>query len=610
MKRVAASVYLILLLTMLLPKSPAAPDRVVVGETSAIITVDGYLNMTAEWNGSVVITWRNPLYEGTESDTVYMLRNDTHYLFAAKLYDPDPTADDEFIILVHWGSITYRYVICEGSTTPALYNVTDGEATLDSNATVVATLSSFSEPWVYIEAAIPKDEWNSSTEVYLYFKHRHTFKIDTVSWYPLLANETDPSTWLLVKYWVPPAHYWLRLTFRDRDSNLINYLAGWCYAEVKFLNGTYFTTLVPTNSTIDIALPPENYTITFYVFGVPVYNTTIEVEANTTATHVLENLKRAVTGLGDVVATVEVPGEVGSIYLAPERQMAMLITNTTRPVALRLYARIKWNYTFVAVLNALNFTYDPYARSLLACAPPNFSGMMMIGAPEGYPVFHFANATLRGYVFNHELEELCAWITRGTFKIYRSRPPFAVTLNNTALRKGLDYWVDALNVTTLRALSGELRIYYRNPTKVEVITCCGNTASVIIATPYRFRGRYTLRVWRGTSLIKSTSATFTSAVPATVIEVPLGELETGNYTVEVEVVDLDSSQVLGTVTTEYEVEAAPAPAEEVSGAQDFYLLLIALAVLTIIVVLVVAALRAAKEFMARRRGWWVRVEDT
>ena len=85
----------------------AMPDSITVPETSVTIVIDGSLNMTSEWNGSAIVVWTNPL-DGEEYDNVYMLHNDTHYLFAAALYDPDPVDDDSFTLYVKWGNITYK----------------------------------------------------------------------------------------------------------------------------------------------------------------------------------------------------------------------------------------------------------------------------------------------------------------------------------------------------------------------------------------------------------------------------------------------------------------------------------------------------------------------
>ena len=577
----------------------AMPDSsIAVPESSAAIVVDGVLNMSSEWNGSAVVTWYNPL-DGEEFDTVYLLHNGTHYLFAAVLYDPDPVDDDSFTLYVNWGNTTYKYVLSEGSSAIELFNVTDGEAALSSNGTAVMTSSSPSQSWLYVEMAIPKSEWNSSTTVYTLFVHRHTFKIDTTSKYPEAANTSDPSTWLRVDYKKVLGQNEVVLTFKDRDGNPIDYVADRSYAEISFLNGTLYTTIAPVGSSVETLLPPENYVVTFYVYGIPVFNTTLDVSGNVTANYTLSNLKRAVTPLGDVVAVVELPGEVGSLYLEPERQIGMLISNSTDPVALRLYPRVAWNHTFATVLNALNFTFNPFTKSLLAYTRGNLSGILMIGAPEEYPVFFFANGTARGYVYNHELEELSTWLGNGTYKVYCARVPFAVTLNNTALKKGVGYTVDEYNVTTIVAGDGELKIYYRNPAEVG-LAVGDSKAKVFVATPYRFNGSYTLRVYSDAEVVASKTGKFVSDVPMTAIEVPL-DLEPGTYRVKVTVTDEDSGQTIGVASTTYEVEApsAPiAPEEE----WTYYLILIAIALLAIaVVVSFKAASHTIEDMKARAR---------
>jgi len=336
-----------------------------VPKTSAIIAIDGFLDMANEWNASAVATWANPL-DGAEFDSVYMLHNDTHYLFAAVLYDPDTIDDDSIILYVNWDGTTYRYVLSEDSSAIELYNVTDGEEALGSNGTAVMTASSPAQSWLYVELAIPKDEWGSSATVYALFMHKHTFKIDTTSKYPEAADPSDPATWLKVDYVEVLGQYGVSLAFKDRDGNPIDYVADRSYAAICFLNGTFFTSLAPTNSSIEALLPPENYTITFYVYGIPIYNTSLTVDANITASYTLNNLKHVTTDLGDIIAIVEIPGEIGNIYLDPERHLGMMITNSTEEVVLRIYPEVVWNYSFVTVLNALNFTYNPFTKATSA----------------------------------------------------------------------------------------------------------------------------------------------------------------------------------------------------------------------------------------------------
>jgi len=595
LKLSAIWVLLALLLSSVVPAALALSESVVVPKTTSIIVVDGALNMTTEWNGSAVVTWYNPL-DGEEFDTVYLLHNDTHYLFAAVLYDPDPVDDDFFEVHVSWDNTIYKYVLSEGSSTVKQYNITNGEEALSSNATGIMTSSSPSQHWLYVELAIPKEEWDSVTTVYLLFIHRHTFKIDTTSKYPEAANVTDPSTWLRVDYKVTLGEYKVILTFRDRDGNPIDYVAERSYAEISFLNGTTYATISPTSSSIEVLLPPENYTITFYVYGIPVFNTTLNVDTNITATYTLNNLKYVTTAFGDIVAVVEIPGEMGCIYLDPDKHLGMLITNSTDPVALRIYPKVEWNYTFVVVLNALNFTYNPFTSSLLAYAPGNFSGIMMIGAPEDYPVFFFANGAVRGYVFNHELEELSAWISNGTYMIYHIKAPFAITLNNTALKRGVDYSTDPFNVTTLNVDGGELRVYFKNPARIS-LSVVGSTARIVITTPYRFNGSYVVRVYNDTKLVTTVTDKFVSIVPMTVIEVPLNLAEPGTYRIEVTITDEDSEQTLGTASTTYKVkEATPS-----LPSWEYYLLLLVIALLAVALVVAFRATRHTVEEVREKK---------
>ena len=555
-----------------------------VSRTNMTVMVDGTLNMTSEWNGSTVVAWSNPLGE-EELDTVYLLHNGSHYLFGAILYDPDNIDDDSLAIYVNWGVATYKYVVSEGSSAIELYNITDTSEPLTSNGTAVMTQSSPSMSWLCMEMVLPKGEWGSASTVRVLFEHRHTFKIDTTSRYPCDANVSDASTWLEIEYVTVLGQYRVELSFTDRDGASIEYIADKSYVLISFLNGTEYVSQALSNSSLITYLPPENYTVTFYAYGVAVFNTTVEVEANITSSHKLENLKLLSTPLGDIVAVVELPGEIGSLYLEPENQIGMLISNSTEPISLRLFPRVAWNYTFVAVLNALNFTYNPFTKSLLAYTQGNLSGMLMIGAPKEYPVFYFADGTVKGYVYNHELEEMGAWILNGTYEIFNTKEPFAVTLNNTALKRGQDYSVDPFNVTSLTAGSGELRVYYRNPSEIEV-EVFDNTARVLIATPYVFNGKVELTV-KGSENVTKTE-TFVSTPPLTIVDLSIDGLEPGDYTLEVVVTDEDSQKVLGTASESYAVEEV----EEWVIRWEYYVL--AIVVVAIIAALILAS-RAAKQ---------------
>ena len=575
-KTLALGIIWLLIFSVTVASAIPKPETLAVPETSATIVVDGTLDMNSEWNGSAVIAWYNPL-DGCELDRIYLLHNSTHYLIGGVLYDLDHKKDDKVTIYVNWDTNIYKYIIHEDSASATLCNNT---SPLTTNATAILTKSTHSTHWIYLEMAVPKTEWGNSETVKMYFEHEHTYKLHVTSRYPENANSTDTSKWLTVEFRKTLGQYSVKLTFKDRDGNTIEYVAGESYAEISFLNGTAYTVIAPTGSSVEVLLPSENYTIVFYVYDIPIFNTTLNVNTNITATYTLNNLKYVTTAFGDIVAVVEIPGEIGCIYLDPEKHLGTLITNSTEEIALRIYPKVTWNYTFVTVLNALNFTYNPFTGNLLAYAPGNFSGIMMIGAPEDYPVFFFANGTVRGYVYNHELEELDAWTTNGTYMIYHIKTPFAVTLNNTALMRGADYSTDPFNVTTVSIGNGELRIYFRNPAKVS-LDVADATAKITITSPYRFNGTYTLKILRNTETVSTKTGKFTSTVPLTIVEIPLGSLDSGTYTVEAIIVDEDSQKTLGTATETYSAEAAPK--EEIPWENYLWFLIIAaLAIATII----------------------------
>jgi len=578
----------VLLLFQACTAAPVNPNELHVTEVSVGIAVDGYLDMTSEWNSSSVITWYNPL-DGNELDVVHLLHNSTHYLIAAKLYDPDHKKDDEFRIYVEFGNTTFKYILEEDSTTVDLYNITTGTQTsLVSNATGIMTRSHHCCYWVYVELAIPKEEWGGASNVKMYFEHEHTYRLTVLSKYPENADPSSKDLWLSVHFVKTLGQYCVELRFKDRDLNLINYIANESYAVIAFDNGTIYTTVSPDNSTIKLELPQGNYTITFYVYDILVFRENLTVNTNVTKEYVLNNLKHKEIPEGEIVAVMELPGEIGDIYLEPRKQIGAVITNASREVNLRIFPRVNWNYTFVTVLNALNFTYNPLTGNLLAWIPCGYNGVMMIGAPEGYPVFYFTNGTVRGYVFNHEHEELSAWVSNGTHKIHYMNEPFAIILNDTALRRGIDYSTDPMNITTISTGTGELRIYFRNPAKMEVVIH-EDTAKIVVATPYSFNGRYILKIIKDGEVVKEKSGTFTASTPLTVIDIPLNDVGAGSYRVVGEIIDEDSQKSLGISETTYEVpQQTPTPIPE----EWSYWLLILIILLVIAAVL---ALRSASK---------------
>ena len=590
----------IILASAIIPAIQALPEipSVVVPETGNTISVDGVLDMISEWNDSVVVPWYNPL-GAIELDRVYLLHNATHYFVGAVLYDPDhKTSDDTFYVYVSFGSEVYKYVLDEGSNTVYLYDVTSSPVAISTNATAVVTHTDHWTHWIYVEMAVPKSEWDNSANVKMYFEHEHTFKVTVISRYPEGANATDTSKWLNVYFKSVLGQYSLSILFLDRDNNTIEYVANMSYAVIKFSsNGTIYTVLSLNNSYLNVSLPPDTYTIDFYVYDIKIFSTEVSVSDNVSLSITLNNLKHVSTPIGNITAFVEWDGDIGGIYLDPENHIGVMISNSSFPVALRIYSNIDWNYTFVTVINALNFTYNPFTRNLFAYSFGNFSGITIIGAPSDYPVFFMANGTIKGYVYNHELKELCAWISAGLYRVYYDTEPFAVTLNNTALKKGVHYFVDPFNVTVINMTTGgDLRIYYKNPCKVEA-RITGNNVYVSVATPYVFSGNYTIVVKRGDLVVKTIHKNFTADTPLTTIEEAL-DLPAGTYDVEVVVNDSDSNQTVGATTLSYEVSQQPS-ATPIEVPWNFLLFIL---VILALILSIIAVTRRAKHVILEEQS--------
>lgn len=537
-------VSILLLLGAVMHIGSAGDASIKVYNTSAVIIVDGDLNFTSEWNGSSIIMWRSPL-NGIEYDRCYLLHNATHYLIGAVLYDPDSNKhDDSFYVYVNFNNKTYEYKVKEKDGVTA-YNITNGCSSFSTGAVAVASYSKHHVPYVYLELAIPKSEWEDSTAVRMMFKHKNTYKLEVTSWYPCEANESDPSTWLTIQYITPAGLYNFTMTFLDRDGNNVDYLNnGIGYVRVLYSNGTLYTSMVISGSGASILIPNGTYIVEVCVYDVLVYNATVDVVSNATAQIRLNNLKRVEFPYGSVIGVVETPGTLESIYLDPSRQLGMAISNSSGVVALRLFPRADWNYTFVVTLNALNFTFDPLAPNLLAYIR-GYSGVTMMGAPEGYPVVVYANGTVRGYTYKEGV--LSLWISNGSYGIYSTTPPFAVVLNGTELRGSSYTFDDVLNVTAVSCDGGLLEVYYENPCSVQLFT-----TKVAVTSPYSFPGRLKIEVYKDGEPYETRTEGIKVSEGLNIYDI--GRYEgAGEYTIRVTVYDEVSGKTVGTATTTFTV---------------------------------------------------------
>ena len=535
--------------------------------------------------------WRSPLND-VEYDRCYLLHNATHYLIGAVLYDPDSNKhDDSFYVYVNFNNKTYEYKVKEKDGVTA-YNITSGGSSFSTGAVAVASYSKHHVPYVYLELVIPKSEWENSTAVRMMFKHKHTFKIDVTSWYPYEGNESDPNTWLTVCYITPAGAYNLTMEFFDRDGNNVSYLNdGIGYVKAYYSNGTLYTSIVISNSTVSIMVPNGTYMLYVYIYDILVYNTTVDVTSNITMQIRLNNLKRVEFQYGSVIGVVEKPGTLESIYLDPSRHIGMAISDSSGVVALRLFPKVDWNYTFVVVLNALNFTFDPLVPNLLAYIE-EYSGVTMVGAPEAYPVVMYANGTVRGYTYKEKV--LSLWISNGSYGIYSTTPPFAVVLNGTELKSGSYTFDDILNVTAVSCDGGILEVYYENPCSVQLFT-----TKVAVTSPYSFPGRLKIEVYKDGEPYETRTEGIKVSEGLNIYDI--GRYEgAGEYTIRVTVYDEASGKTVGTATTTFTVPEGEAGF--VISSTCLLLILIAL----ILLICVFVGIRYARALIPHRPRKYVK----
>jgi len=531
--------------------------HVTVPKVGNLVVVDAIINLISEWNGSAVLAWRSAL-SLVEFDRVYILHNSTHYLFAAKLYDPDSVADDELVFYVNASGHLYKYVLPEDSSAIQAFNYTGGSwVSFTSSALLLSGRSHHHDPWIGMELAVPKSEWGNASRVLLYLEHINHHKLLVVSRYPQDAGPSDQTKWAELLFEEVAGQYAVDIELRDRDAHTIEYVADKTWAIFRLPNGTIYTQVAPNGSTVHALLPPENYTVTVEVYGIPIFNTTINLSANYSATYVLNNLKREDTAGGTLVAVLQIPANISSIFINCERGYGLLITNSTERAHFYVFSDADWEH--VVVLDALNFSYDPYSNTLYALMRNGTSGVVLICAPEGYPVFYEASNTVKGYVYRGGVLE--AWVNSGSYKVLGSGEPFAVALNGTALRRGADYTVDAFNVTSINMCKGTLSIYYDNPigAKVEPLS---PKLVIHLGTPYKFTGHVVVEVYdeegrRVTSIREG----FTATPSLTWIEVDMSGLAAGEYELRISIYDDDSGKLVAQEEILYMVEEAVTPTQ-------------------------------------------------
>ena len=595
---------LALVLSTALAFSFPSPTDIVVPKTSSTIVVDALLNFTSEWNGSAVLVWYNPLSE-VELDRVYILHNDSHYFFGAVLYDPDHKGDDSLTLYVNASGKLYKYVLDEDSSTPYAYNYTGGSwVSITPNATFKASKSACYPwggiPWIYMELALEKGDWDSATSVLLYIEHRHTWKTDVMSRYPVDANATDQSKWVYVEFKELLGQYSVSITLYDRDGNYVDYVANETWAVFSFkVNGSIYTQVAPNTTSVSLMLPSENYTVSIFVGGVLIYNTSLNVNTAIVKAYTLNNLAKKDTIMGRIIVVVEWNSNITAMALDCDRGVGVIIINGTRMAMFRAYSKTMWRYT--VALNALNFTYDPFANDLRAYIMNGTSGVILVCAPCEYPVFYNASNLVKGYTYSVKEHFMDTWILAGTYRIYKDVPPFAVVLNGSALKKGSDYSVNVFNITEVVAGAGVLRVYYDNPIGVRAYA---NESEVVVtvSTPYSFNGRVVVKVYKD-GVLQTTayrSLKFSSGINT--VRIALPEFGVGDYSVTAIVYDDDSGVKAGEYTTAFTVEEAVV--REVIGAIPWELwVLIIILVILLAWLLVNMYVRYAKSLVSKPRRY-------
>ncbi len=528
------------------------------------VVVDANLS---EWGTAATLFTISPTSQA-DFLTFYFMHNDTHLLVAGFLYDPDPRSDDTVTLYINT------------STGVQSWSIAEGGAASWYRATVSSTASPF---WIF-EAAIPNSSIGLST-FFVLIEYENTYRTTYRVYIPTGANMSDPYTWTLFRYHVPPpGAVRLRIRLMDREGRDASILGP--DISLMISNETWMSLwLSPVAGELNLSLSPGVYTAHVRVLGCLVETVEINLTASAEWNLSLNNLLIVDTPRGWLAVCTDYVANITAATIEVEKGYGVLALNASDITVVGAASALPWRFT--AVLFADNFTYNPLTNRLTAMVGPGprvIAFVMGLGEPTVY----YCNATLTRLTYNAARGELVLALNASvSIKIHHTRRPYAVALNATALRRGAQWWFDdLLNLTTVNCSAGSLTVYYSNPISVEAHA---SGLTVFISSPYSFHGRIEVveagiarDVW----------------VPAGGAEYEL-DVEPGTYTVRV--YDLDS----GFLAAEETVTVSAAPAPRTITVVPWWAWALAAAG---VAALLIAVARGAARAVVERREYWTKLD--
>ena len=554
-----------LVLLALLTIAGVASAQTYVLKTDTAITIDGDLS---EWVNASILTWRSP-HSDVDFNYIYLLHSNDYYYIGAEIYDNDGINDDDVKLYLNNTTTLIRFDLNEGSNSVNAYKYDDGSwIPISTNASVVYTKSN---PYSTIEMRIPKSEFNYSKILLLYLEYHSPHIRDVYGWYPVNARFNDSDTWEQVNF-IEMVNRTLNLSISDRDGVPIDYATDDFLLEFRYTANNSKILTMFGRSHMNILLPPSNVTMLVKFLDVPIFEKTYDLSlTNVTDSISINNLLKVDSPQGYLVISVEKNGTLKSVDFDYAKDRAVVVSKSAEVL---FDSKLPWS--FLAVLYANNYTYNPVTNHLLVSLNSSKDvGFVLIVGDNNTPVLSYASNVVTCLSFEDDIYRF--HVKNGTYRFYHVKSPFSIAFNGKALKKNVDYsTVD--NTTTVNVTSeGLLEVYYEKPVSV-TLESVYNNFKVYVATPYAFNGKVRYIVKINNQTVEDRTINFKANPPMSVVS--FSPATFGD--VEIHVYDTDTNVELFSTTQK--------------AFADWTLIAITIAILAVIfVVILITVTRKGKE---------------
>ena len=346
------------------------------------------------------------------------------------------------------------------------------------------------------------------------------------------------STWEVLRF-VEATNRTLTLNISDRDGYPIDYSDDYL-VEAYYMSNMSKIVSVTGRDVTTLLLPPENVTIVIKYLSVPVFEKVYNLTLGNISDSVkINNILRVDTPEGYLVISVEKNGTLKSVDFDYSRSRAIILSNSSE---IFLDSKTGWN--FLAVLYAESYEYNPVTGHLLVRLNGTKDvGLVLVVGDTHHPVLKSASNTVRFVSFDYERGVYTFDVLPGEYVLSSSDPPFCVALNDTALKRNVDYSTSSNETVINVTKNGLLDVYFKNPTSVSVQKF-GSEFKVFVATPYNFTGKVHYVVKKAGKTIEDKTLSFRATAPLTVVSVK----PSVSGDVQITVYDVDSGKELYRVT--------------------------------------------------------------